>query len=45
MAWGAATAGATEAVTSLVDEFGRNLGIALQMFDDLGNVLGIRLVF
>jgi geranylgeranyl pyrophosphate synthase len=42
MVLGAATAGATDAVTSLVDEFGRNLGIALQMFDDLGNVLGIR---
>ena len=27
---------------ALVDEFGRNLGIALQMFDDLGNVLGVR---
>jgi geranylgeranyl pyrophosphate synthase len=42
MMLGAAIAGATEAATSLVDEFGRDLGIALQMFDDLGNVLGIR---
>ena len=42
MVLGAATARATETATSLVDEFGRDLGIALQMFDDLGNVLGIR---
>jgi geranylgeranyl pyrophosphate synthase len=42
MMLGAATGRATEAATSLVDEFGRDLGIALQMFDDLGNVLGIR---
>jgi geranylgeranyl pyrophosphate synthase len=42
MLLGAATARATEGVTSLLDEFGRDLGIALQMFDDLGNVLGIR---
>jgi geranylgeranyl pyrophosphate synthase len=39
---GAVIGGASEATTSLVDEFGRNLGVALQMFDDLGNVLGIR---
>jgi geranylgeranyl pyrophosphate synthase len=39
---GAVIGGATEATTSLVDQFGRNLGVALQMFDDLGNVLGIR---
>ena len=38
MVLGAVTAKATEAVTSLVDELGRDLGIALQMFDDLGNV-------
>jgi geranylgeranyl pyrophosphate synthase len=42
MMLGAPIAEATEAATSLVDEFGRDLGIALQMFDDLGNVLGIR---
>jgi geranylgeranyl pyrophosphate synthase len=42
MMLGAAVAGAAEAAASLVDEFGRDLGIALQMFDDLGNVLGIR---
>ena len=42
MVLGAAIAGASETVTSLVDEFGRDLGVALQMFDDLGNVLGIR---
>jgi geranylgeranyl pyrophosphate synthase len=42
MVLGATIGGATETATSLVDEFGRDLGIALQMFDDLGNVLGIR---
>ena len=42
MMLGAAIAGPAEAVTSLMDEFGRDLGVALQMFDDLGNVLGIR---
>ena len=42
MVLGAAIGGSTEAVTSLLDQFGRDLGVALQMFDDLGNVLGIR---
>lgn len=42
MGLGAAIGGSNEAVTSLLDQFGRHLGVALQMFDDLGNVLGIR---
>jgi geranylgeranyl pyrophosphate synthase len=42
MMLGAAIAGPAEAATFLMDEFGRDLGVALQMFDDLGNVLGIR---
>jgi geranylgeranyl pyrophosphate synthase len=42
MMLGAAIGGATEAAITLLDQFGRDLGIALQMFDDLGNVLGIR---
>jgi geranylgeranyl pyrophosphate synthase len=42
MVLGAAIGGSTEAGISLLDQFGRDLGVALQMFDDLGNVLGIR---
>ena len=42
MMLGAAIAGSAETATSLLDEFGRDLGVALQMFDDLGNVLGVR---
>ena len=37
---GGAIAGASEPVLSILDEFGRELGVALQMFDDLGNFLG-----
>ena len=37
---GGATAGASEQVLSILDEFGRELGVALQMFNDLGNVIG-----
>ncbi|HWO43388.1 MAG TPA: polyprenyl synthetase family protein [Candidatus Eisenbacteria bacterium] len=39
---GAMMASAAEPVVSTLDRFGRRLGVALQMFDDLGNVLGIR---
>jgi geranylgeranyl pyrophosphate synthase len=37
---GGAIAGAPEWVLSILDEFGRELGVALQMFDDLGNLTG-----
>ena len=37
---GGAIAGASERVLSILDEFGRELGVALQMFDDLGNLIG-----
>jgi geranylgeranyl pyrophosphate synthase len=37
---GAAVAGAAESVLSALDDFGVDLGIALQMFDDLGNTVG-----
>ena len=37
---GGAVAGATEPVLTLLDDFGADLGVALQMFDDLGNVIG-----
>jgi geranylgeranyl pyrophosphate synthase len=36
---GGAVAGAAEPVLTLLDEFGADLGVALQMFDDLGNVI------
>ena len=39
---GAAVAGAPDTLLSILDDFGRDLGTALQMFDDLGNALGIR---
>lgn len=39
-ALGSAVAGAPEPVVRLFDEFGKRLGVALQMFDDLGNVIG-----
>lgn len=39
-ALGGATAGASERAIRLLDEFGKRLGVALQMFDDLGNVIG-----
>jgi len=37
---GGAIANAAEKTLSVLDEFGRDLGVALQMFDDLGNVVG-----
>ncbi|HXV80902.1 MAG TPA: polyprenyl synthetase family protein [Candidatus Binatia bacterium] len=32
--------GASERVLRMLDDFGRDLGVALQMFDDLGNIVG-----
>jgi geranylgeranyl pyrophosphate synthase len=37
---GGTIAGASERLLSILDEFGRELGVALQMFNDLGNVIG-----
>ena len=37
---GGAIAGASDRVLSILDAFGRELGVALQMFDDLGNLIG-----
>lgn len=37
---GAAVANAPGALLPILDEFGCDLGVALQMFDDLGNVIG-----
>ena len=37
---GAAVAQAPNGLLPILDDFGRNLGVALQMFDDLGNVIG-----
>lgn len=37
---GAALADASEQLLSLIEQFGRDLGVALQMFDDLGNAIG-----
>ena len=37
---GAAVAGAPNTLLSILDDFGRDLGTALQMFDDLGNAIG-----
>jgi geranylgeranyl pyrophosphate synthase len=42
MVLGGAIGGATKETILALDDFGRELGVALQMFDDLGNVLGIR---
>jgi geranylgeranyl pyrophosphate synthase len=42
MAMGGLIAGAGEPATALLDEFGCDLGVALQMFDDLGNLTGVR---
>ena len=42
MVLGGLIAGADETTTSLLDDFGRELGVALQMFDDIGNVTGAR---
>jgi geranylgeranyl pyrophosphate synthase len=39
---GGVIAGASATRLSALDEFGRDLGVSLQMFDDLGNVTGIR---
>lgn len=37
---GGAAAGGSKTLMLILDDFGRDLGIALQMFDDLGNVIG-----
>lgn len=37
---GAAVAGTSNVLLTIFDDFGRDLGVALQMFDDLGNALG-----
>ena len=37
---GAALADASERLLSCLEQFGRELGVALQMFDDLGNATG-----
>lgn len=37
---GAAVAGMSNKFLTILDDFGRDLGVALQMFDDLGNALG-----
>ena len=37
---GGAIAGASQDVLSILDEFGRELGVSLQMFDHLGNLIG-----
>ena len=37
---GGAIARASESVLSILDQFGRDLGVSLQMFDDLGNLIG-----
>jgi geranylgeranyl pyrophosphate synthase len=42
MVLGGAIGGATKETILTLGDFGRELGVALQMFDDLGNVLGIR---
>jgi len=42
MVLGGAIGGASKETILVLDDFGRELGVALQMFDDLGNVLGIR---
>jgi geranylgeranyl pyrophosphate synthase len=42
MVLGGLIAGAREATTELLDQFGSDLGVALQMFDDLGNIMGNR---
>lgn len=39
---GGVIAGGSATRLSALDEFGRDLGVSLQMFDDLGNVTGIR---
>jgi geranylgeranyl pyrophosphate synthase len=42
MVMGGLIAGAAQSTTTLLDDFGRDLGVALQMFDDIGNVTGAR---
>jgi geranylgeranyl pyrophosphate synthase len=42
MVMGGLIAGAEDATTMLLDDFGRELGVALQMFDDIGNITGAR---
>jgi len=37
---GGAVANASEALLALLDDFGVELGVALQMFDDVGNITG-----
>jgi geranylgeranyl pyrophosphate synthase len=37
---GGVIASASERLLSVLDDFGRDLGVALQMFDDLGNAIG-----
>lgn len=37
---GGAIADGPEGTLAVLDDFGRDLGVALQMFDDLGNVIG-----
>lgn len=37
---GGVVGGASEPLLAVLDEFGCSLGVALQMFDDLGNVVG-----
>jgi geranylgeranyl pyrophosphate synthase len=39
-ALGGTVAGKSQPVQSLLEQFGVDLGVALQMFDDLGNVIG-----
>ena len=39
-ALGGTVAGRSQPVQSLLEQFGVDLGVALQMFDDLGNVIG-----
>ena len=39
---GGAIAEASEPVLSILEDFGRELGVSLQMFDDLGNLIGKR---
>jgi geranylgeranyl pyrophosphate synthase len=42
MILGGLIAGTGEATARVLDAFGRDLGVVLQMFDDLGNVTGVR---
>jgi geranylgeranyl pyrophosphate synthase len=42
MVMGGLIAGVQGPATALLDRFGRDLGVALQMFDDVGNLTGVR---